>query len=62
MDGVITNNFGNASVLDLNNSNSITLDEPDLEQMRQDRLERTRSLMKVGRMAERGFWIDFFGE
>ena len=47
MDTVITNNYGNGSVLDLNHSNGITLEEPDLEQMRVDRLERTRALMKV---------------
>jgi len=47
MDDVITNNYGNASVLDLNNSNGVTLEEPDLQQMREDRLERTRALMKV---------------
>ena len=47
MDTVITNKYGNGSVLDLNHSNGITLEEPDLEQMRADRLERTRALMKV---------------
>ena len=47
MDTMITNNYGNGAVLDLNSSNGITLDEPNLERMRVDRLERTRALMKV---------------